>query len=75
MTLSADEDRPLAGVSELTDRIAVGPFAVGEMEEFLHSLPLVSWNGCGKSWPAGTTREGASGEEGSRDRVSRQPDL
>jgi hypothetical protein len=40
VTLSADEDVHLAHLSELTDRMAVDPFAVGEMEEFLHSLPL-----------------------------------
>lgn len=56
--MSADEDVHLARLSELTDRIAVDPFAVGEMEESRTPCRWTSCNGCGKSWPAGTTREG-----------------
>ena len=38
--MTAGVDVNLARLDELAARIAVDPFAVGEMEEFLHSLPV-----------------------------------
>lgn len=74
--MTADEDANLRRLDELAERIAAnGPYAFGQMRTFLHSLPVAELERL-REWPPGKTREGANdGEEESRDRVSRQPDL